>query len=236
LDKFLTSQYKNRNTPSGAVLDIMNIPTEVYGQFIRYNTNMTDDEKKALSLNDEKIKELFGENGKVRFDPYTQEVVLTLNINESKLNENKSLDKSKKSYDFRLPYSHVKNNASILKNIARYIDDNTVKSSQLTELEDLRTNMNNVVNAPKELKNLGLDYQVYAGKNAQGLPGVYITGKALNPVTQHYEPFEHFAQGDPTNEQTLQTVENILDTQYRVFASGINAPGRNIYGGIKYAF
>ena len=31
-------------------------------------------------------------------------------------------------------------------------------------------------------------------------------------------------------------VENILDTQYRVFASGINAPGRNIYGGIKYNF
>lgn len=31
-------------------------------------------------------------------------------------------------------------------------------------------------------------------------------------------------------------VENILDTQYRVFASGINAPGRNIYGGLKYNF
>ncbi len=31
-------------------------------------------------------------------------------------------------------------------------------------------------------------------------------------------------------------VENILDTQYRVFASGINASGRNIYGGLKYSF
>ncbi|MFC4739300.1 TonB-dependent receptor plug domain-containing protein [Flavobacterium ponti] len=31
-------------------------------------------------------------------------------------------------------------------------------------------------------------------------------------------------------------IENILDTQYRVFASGINAPGRNIYGGLKYDF
>ena len=31
-------------------------------------------------------------------------------------------------------------------------------------------------------------------------------------------------------------VENLLDTQYRVFASGINAPGRNIYGGLKYNF
>lgn len=31
-------------------------------------------------------------------------------------------------------------------------------------------------------------------------------------------------------------VENILDTQYRVFASGINSPGRNFYGGLQYAF
>lgn len=31
-------------------------------------------------------------------------------------------------------------------------------------------------------------------------------------------------------------VENILDTQYRIFASGINAAGRNIYGAAKYSF
>ncbi len=31
-------------------------------------------------------------------------------------------------------------------------------------------------------------------------------------------------------------VENILDTQYRNFASGINAPGRNFYGSLKYSF
>lgn len=31
-------------------------------------------------------------------------------------------------------------------------------------------------------------------------------------------------------------VENILDTQYRTFSSGINAPGRNIYSGIRFNF
>jgi hemoglobin/transferrin/lactoferrin receptor protein len=31
-------------------------------------------------------------------------------------------------------------------------------------------------------------------------------------------------------------IENILDTQYRTFASGINASGRNIYLGAKYKF
>ncbi len=31
-------------------------------------------------------------------------------------------------------------------------------------------------------------------------------------------------------------VENMVDTQYRTFSSGINAPGRNIYAGLKYTF
>ena len=31
-------------------------------------------------------------------------------------------------------------------------------------------------------------------------------------------------------------VENILDTQYRTFASGMNAAGRNFYSGLKYSF
>ena len=31
-------------------------------------------------------------------------------------------------------------------------------------------------------------------------------------------------------------VENLLDTQYRSFASGINAAGRNFYLGGKYTF
>ncbi len=31
-------------------------------------------------------------------------------------------------------------------------------------------------------------------------------------------------------------VENILDTQYRTFSSGINAPGRNFYAGLRYDF
>ena len=30
-------------------------------------------------------------------------------------------------------------------------------------------------------------------------------------------------------------VENILDTQYRTFASGMNAAGRNVYGGLKFS-
>lgn len=36
---------------------------------------------------------------------------------------------------------------------------------------------------------------------------------------------------------TLQAgVENILDTQYRAFASGINAPGRNVFGAIRFHY
>ena len=38
-------------------------------------------------------------------------------------------------------------------------------------------------------------------------------------------------------EESLEDkIENILDTQYRTFSSGINAPGRNIYAGLHYTF
>jgi len=36
--------------------------------------------------------------------------------------------------------------------------------------------------------------------------------------------------------QIAAGIENILDTQYRTFASGINAPGRNLYTSIRYNF
>lgn len=31
-------------------------------------------------------------------------------------------------------------------------------------------------------------------------------------------------------------IDNLLDTQYRVFASGINGPGRNVFGVLRYSF
>jgi len=31
-------------------------------------------------------------------------------------------------------------------------------------------------------------------------------------------------------------VDNIFDTQYRSFASGINAPGRNIFVAIRFSY
>ncbi len=31
-------------------------------------------------------------------------------------------------------------------------------------------------------------------------------------------------------------IENILDTEYRTFASGINAPGRNFYAAVRVEF
>ncbi len=40
----------------------------------------------------------------------------------------------------------------------------------------------------------------------------------------------------PKNIRIQGGVENILDTQYRVFASGINAPGRNFYLTLRYSY
>jgi hemoglobin/transferrin/lactoferrin receptor protein len=55
--------------------------------------------------------------------------------------------------------------------------------------------------------------------------------------TPAWETYNFKAGTKPMYGFTLYAgIENILDTQYRNFASGINAGGRNIYGGAKYSF
>lgn len=67
----------------------------------------------------------------------------------------------------------------------------------------------------------GEDNEQYAPKNGMPAWETYHIKTAFNVI-----PKATFYFG----------VENILDTQYRVFASGINAPGRNFYSGLKYEF
>jgi hemoglobin/transferrin/lactoferrin receptor protein len=68
-----------------------------------------------------------------------------------------------------------------------------------------------------------IDYATVLGEDGEGTPAWYT----LNVKAQYAV----------TPKVTLQAgVENILDTEYRTFASGINAPGRNIYGCVRIAF
>ncbi len=79
-------------------------------------------------------------------------------------------------------------------------------------------------NGKKDIKNYsssGEDNQQYAPHG--GIPA-WMT---LNLRLAYKLPNNFVAQGG---------IENILDTQYRVFASGINAPGRNIYLAIRFSY
>lgn len=77
-------------------------------------------------------------------------------------------------------------------------------------------------NAAKALKDYyigGEDNEVYA--TPDGTPAWFTANLHLS-----YNVWKYI---------TLQAgIENIFDTQYRTFASGINAPGRNIYGVLKF--
>jgi len=79
-------------------------------------------------------------------------------------------------------------------------------------------------NGWKRMKDFNLggeDNQQYAP--AEGMPAWYTINIRIN-----YSINRNI---------TLQAgVDNLLDTQYRVFASGINAPGRNIFGTVRMSF
>ena len=68
-----------------------------------------------------------------------------------------------------------------------------------------------------------IDYATVKGADGEGLPAWFT----LN-VKGSYNLSKNF---------TLQAgIENILDTEYRIFASGINAPGRNVYAAVRVSF
>ena len=68
---------------------------------------------------------------------------------------------------------------------------------------------------------LGEDNQQYA--TADGTPAWFT----LNLRAQYELPKYCILQAG---------IENILDTQYRAFASGINAPGRNVYFSLRLRY
>lgn len=68
-----------------------------------------------------------------------------------------------------------------------------------------------------------INYATVKGEDGQGTPAWFT----LN-LKGSYQVAKNM---------TVQAgVENILDTQYRYFASGINAPGRNIYAALRVSF
>lgn len=68
-----------------------------------------------------------------------------------------------------------------------------------------------------------LNYATVLGEKGQGSPAWYTLNLKLNC--------------NVTEKLSLQAgVENVLDMEYRTFASGINAPGRNIYAAVRFGF
>ena len=88
----------------------------------------------------------------------------------------------------------------------------------------LSLDVNMLYNGKKHLEEYsdsGEDNLQYAPKN--GMPA--------------WQTYNFKSAFKPLRNLTIYTgIENILDIQYRAFASGINAPGRNFYGGMKYNF
>lgn len=84
--------------------------------------------------------------------------------------------------------------------------------------------LNMIYNGAKKLK----DYSSSGEDNLQYAPA---TG------TPSWETYNFKTSVKAIKNLTIYLgAENILDIQYRTFASGINAPGRNLYSGLKYIF
>ncbi|WP_395078024.1 TonB-dependent receptor plug domain-containing protein [Flavobacterium sp.] len=124
--------------------------------------------------------------------------------------------------NFNFTYGRVEANDKNPKRPLDHIPPFYGKTGFNFENKWINLDLNMLYNGKKYLEdysNSGEDNLVYAPAN--GMPA--------------WETYNFKAAVKPYKDLMLFTgVENILDIQYRTFASGINASGRNIYLGLKY--
>lgn len=68
-----------------------------------------------------------------------------------------------------------------------------------------------------------IDYATTNGADGKGLPAWFTLNVRCSYTLSRFIALQ-------------AGIENILDTEYRVFASGINAPGRNVYAAVRMTF
>ena len=209
-DHTLSANYKNKTKPAGSVIIAKNIQPEEYHQFFSYNTNLSDETKTQLmGLSSETIASVFGKNADMSFDPGKEEVIFTVKA-DAKAAKAAGLTLPG-SYELKIPYSRVRNNASILSRPAKYIDDNTVKAYDVSSLGKLTTTPSATIHSPNELKALGLSYVVQGGNNSNHQYGLYIKGSMIHPVTNQNIKFEHFEPGAAGDADLIHKTEQWLN-------------------------
>jgi hypothetical protein len=208
----LDANYSSKSKPAGATLIAKNIKPEEYHQFFSYNSNLPEDVKtKLIGLNTESIEKIFGKNADMSYDPGKEEVIFVVKADKAAAKAAGLGDAAQGSYELRIPYSRVRNNASILSRPAKYLEDNTVKAYDINSLNKLLTNTTSTVYSPEELKALGMEYSVHGGNDANHRYGLYVKGTMLDPSTQKEIKFEHFEPGNPGDANLIHNTETWLN-------------------------
>jgi hypothetical protein len=218
-DHTLDANYSSKSTPAGATLIAENVKPKEYHQFFSHNTNLPADIKTKLTgLSTESIEKIFGKDADMSYDPGKEEVILVVKADKAAAKAAGLGDAAQGSYELRIPYSRVRNNASILSRPAKYLEDNTVKSYDVNSLNKLLTDTTSTVFSPRELKALGMEYSIHGGNDANHRYGLYVKGTMLDPATQKQIKFDHFEPGNPGDADLIHNTElwlNNMKHQYQ---------------------
>jgi len=203
--------FQSRTHPLGSTMQNDNLSVSEYSQLFKYNSNLSEDDKKTLQdIGVENIKNIFGKSVDVTYDAGTEEVIVKLKADTS-VAKTHNIKIKQNTYDLKIPYSVIKSNPDLFPSFAKYINDNTITAYPGTFLSAFKKNPNTVVSSQPEVKAMGLNYNVYGGKNHKGEYGMYVTGTAHNPKTDKQDYFEHFEPGDASDENLIHNTENFLN-------------------------
>lgn len=227
LESSVGEEYKMLAAPSGMVYqvdqfnnaELFAIGNSNIGQISGTSGGL--DKFDLSSINKEDLRDLFGDNYKVSFDPIRKEMIVDLSVVAGSAAKARGLVGGE-TLQKRIPYSTLNSQAS-LSEWAGLAKQSSVSNRDFGRFAPLALNPKAVVKASSYEAKTGFDYTVAGGHNSNGDYGLNIHIRGMDPVTKRevvlFNGFTPIA--DPSDPNVYHQLGLSLDTAYQRYQTGV---------------
>jgi len=227
-EKSISSEFSSRSRPTGNTYNMTGMTaSEAYniaeladlkGVEVEYEADKLKDVN-LKSLNRTNLRNLFGKQMKVSYDPASQDAIITVSVDMNS-SEAKSLGikGDEEQMTLRIPYETLQARRGSLGRLATYADANTVNPVSYGLFDVFASDSTSTVNAPSYMKSSGFNWSVTGSFDENGRRGLLFEGEVYDPkakVTRDLnQRFFHVDFGDPNDFVKVSQTINDIWTKY----------------------
>lgn len=215
--------FKDRQTPVSYKYNFTKLSTGEVEQLIKNpytSSSITSSNGDKLDINilremnHQDLKELFGDNVSVLYDPVGKQVKIELNVSQKEAIAKKfNIDGTGVLY-VNIPYKSIQSSQGVLDRFEKRIPTNTISTGSAGLLTPLMTNPNARVAGEGYMKELGFDYNITGMTAQNGSPMLQFNYDYYNPYTgktQNQTKYIPFAPGNP---KSLENALGIINQEF----------------------